>query len=197
MKIICPSTTLSLGLLLSLAHPADGQNWTLTSAPTNAWYSVTCSADGSRIAAAANPGPIYLSADGGATWAPAQSAPSNTWYSIACSASGTNLIAAGGGAVYTSVDAGISWRSNQVNWSATASTALISASSPDGTVLLAGGQAIGLFTSTNAGVTWNSNKVVFPNSRWLSAICAEHGARLYAVQEGGLGMWASTNPDIS
>jgi len=51
------------GAILAAANSTHGQTWTLTSAPSNKWYSVASSADGTKVIAAVNPGSIYTSAD--------------------------------------------------------------------------------------------------------------------------------------
>jgi len=76
-----------------ISHDA-GSSWLQTSAPSNDWVSVACSADATKLVAAA--GSIYLSEDSGATWNQA-SAPSEYWgWSVASSADGTSLVAACG-----------------------------------------------------------------------------------------------------
>jgi hypothetical protein len=84
-----------------------GATWA-TSTIVNAWASIACSADGTRLIAATgglfptpNTGPIYLSADSGATWT-ASDSPTNSWGSVASSADGNKLVAAvNGGGIYT------------------------------------------------------------------------------------------------
>jgi hypothetical protein len=69
-------------------------------APSNVWYSVACSADGTKLVAAAYAGPsqvggtglIYTSADSGVTWTNV-SPSTNYWMSVASSSDGTHLIA--------------------------------------------------------------------------------------------------------
>jgi hypothetical protein len=85
-------TLATAGGLLAVFHPALGQNWTLTSAPTNGWFSVASSADGTKLVAVGNPS-IYTSTDSGTTWMLA-SAPANSYSSVASSADGTKLVAA-------------------------------------------------------------------------------------------------------
>src|SRR5262245_12285415 len=88
------------------------QTWTLTSAPSYSWNSIACSADGTRLVAVADNGPIYGSVDSGDIWTPT-AAPSNDWAAVACSADGTRIVAAAGhhssGAIWTSADAGLNW----------------------------------------------------------------------------------------
>ncbi len=60
---------------------------------SNAIISVTVSADGSAVAAAASSGPVFASRDAGLTWLPVGSLSTN-WFSIASSADGNALVAA-------------------------------------------------------------------------------------------------------
>ena len=103
-----------------------GANWTQATHPALAengsfnreWESVAISDDGMRIAAAVlrddfagTAGPIYLSTDGGVTWA-ASSAPSLEWRGITMSPNGQLLTAVAlgiGGRVYNSNDGGVTW----------------------------------------------------------------------------------------
>src|ERR1035437_10720298 len=119
------------------AFTTIAQTWTQTSAPTNVWSSIACSADGTKLFACGGggiflgrAGPVYISSDGGATWTPT-GAPSNYWASIASSADGTKLVAVAGfsnmsGGLYTSTDGGSNWTSNNIAlqiWRSVASSA--------------------------------------------------------------------------
>jgi hypothetical protein len=128
--------------LFGIPEPASAGVWTLTSAPSNHWVSIAASADGTKIAAAANlpavsiegirPGPIYLSTNSGETWFQS-GAPSNRWFSVASSADGNKLVAAGypfglvaPGPIYTSQDSGFNWTQSSApsnRWSCVASSA--------------------------------------------------------------------------
>ena len=88
------------GGLFTVSYPALGQSWTLTSAPTNWWYSVASSADGTKLVAVGNPS-IYTSTNSGATWMLAN-APANSYSSVA-SSDGTKCVAVVlNGGIYTS-----------------------------------------------------------------------------------------------
>jgi photosystem II stability/assembly factor-like uncharacterized protein len=128
----------------------SGSSWVLANIPPIGggypWVGVSCSADGTRLAAVSkgtpggNPAtwvnvyPIYLSADSSATWFGAS--PKDYWLGLACSGSGTTLIAlarAGlvsrAGDIYVSSDAGASWSTNSMlganhsDWISVASSA--------------------------------------------------------------------------
>ena len=80
----------------------SGATWTQTTALSNAWSAVACSADGTRIVAATycsgqpdNLGSIFTSTNSGATWV-SNSAPLLPWSTVASSANGTVLAASGG-----------------------------------------------------------------------------------------------------
>src|ERR1041385_2344550 len=150
-------------LMCAVSVPSQAQTWTATSAPSNSWGAVTCSANGSHVAAAAgrgiaSTGRIYISSDGGTNWS-ATSAPTLTWYAIASSADGSNLIAAAYlNGIYTSADGGATWRSNAINTVPSPTTWRAVAASADGTVLFAmpSGNDL-MYRSTNAGASWLSS----------------------------------------
>jgi len=117
----------------------------LSGAPSNVWYSVACSADGTELVAAAYAGPsqiggtglIYTSADSGVTWTNA-SPPTNYWTSVASSADGSHLIAVSL-LDQSPQNPGVIWRSTNsgVNWNEDALTGYFSSagSSANGTKL--------------------------------------------------------------
>jgi len=167
-----------------------GVNLTQTMAPTNCWFSVASSADGTKLVAAATTetqgGPIYTSTNSGLTWA-LSGAPTNIgWQTVASSADGSKLLAGsaasftprlGYGGVYTSTNFGITWTSNHVpaaQWQSVASSA-------DGAKLVAVSmEPMGwIYTSTNSGTTWVSNNV--PNNGWNSVASSSDGDKLVAA----------------
>jgi hypothetical protein len=105
----------------------SGATWTQTAWSDN-WSCVASSADGATLVAATSwngGGLIYVSGDGGTTWALA-SAPTNALSSLACSADGTKLVAAADGAVYVSTNSGAAWALSDAPagpWQAVASSA--------------------------------------------------------------------------
>ena len=161
--------------LFALNQVASAQTWTQTSAPTQNWSSIACSASGSVIVAVANPGRIYSSTNGGLTWV-TNAAPLTNWNSVACSADGRHMIAAvlgdfsGGGGIYISTNSGSVWQTNTVGageWYAVASSA-------DGSRLAASMFYPPLiFNSTNGGQTWVTN--VFPHEM-VSLHCSVDGS---------------------
>jgi hypothetical protein len=133
--------------------------WTQTTAPSNFWASIACSADGARLVAGAggqfNLGQIYTSADAGSNWT-LTAAPSLHWNSVASSADGTRLVAASyGGGIYTSPDSGNTWTSNAIaaaNWTCVASSA-------DGGQLAATRYLSSVQYSLNSGANWRTSSV--------------------------------------
>ena len=153
-----------------------GAAWTQTSAPTQYWSGVACSADGIKMVATSGnaaflgkttAGGIFISTNAGATWTHT-SAPTNNWTSVASSADGAKLVAAYGGllpgspyyatgAIYTSTDSGATWTPSSaptMNW-------LQVVSSADGTKLAALTGVLedrinSLWISTNSGAAWTA-----------------------------------------
>jgi photosystem II stability/assembly factor-like uncharacterized protein len=157
-------------ILLATATPAFAQNWAYhvvlpqrnqaTNADGLVWVlsSVACSADGTKIVAAASGsttsayydsgGLVCVSTDLGATWQ-AATLPTNSWSGVASSADGTKMVAvaregstnANDMTLYTSLDTGASWTPHNAvpysgpgyftDWNCVASSA-------DGTKLAAG-----------------------------------------------------------
>jgi hypothetical protein len=135
--------------LACLAPPGMlAQGWTLTSAPITNWQAVASSADGTKLVAVVNGGPIYTSADSGASWS-ITTAPTTNWTSVASSADGIKLVAGVcNGGIYASADTGATWTATSAPlgcWQALASSA-------DGTKLVAAGYNV--YTSINSGTTW-------------------------------------------
>jgi hypothetical protein len=89
-----------------------------------AWQGVASSADGVRLVAVAENGPIVTSSDSGLTWVPRDT--NRNWRAVASSASGARLVAVvWGGQIYTSDDFGATWTAEDQdrNWFAVASSA--------------------------------------------------------------------------
>jgi hypothetical protein len=186
--------------LCAFGGAASGQEWQLTSAPTNlTWVAVAMSADGSKLAAASTNGPVYVSTNFGGAWQLSK-APTNDWSAIASSADGAKLVAVSGsylgvGPIYTSTDGGLNWSSNSTPrraWSCVACSA-------DATRLVAGAKVYDahgqgfpgpLFTSTNSGGSWQSNNV--PPAYWQSVACSADGLKLVAGTSDG-GIYTSTD----
>ena len=165
--------TLLLALVVGFWPRAEGQNWTLTSAPASNWVCVASSADGHQLLAAAGApaflgpaaGPIFISTNSGGTWAPS-GAPVTNWATMASSADGTFLIAAGGqGPNYTSTNSGTTWLPNPQSPNITGSWQSIACSADGGTIIAGsaflGGEFYGgqISVSTDRGASWTTTNI--------------------------------------
>jgi len=171
---------LFLAGLLAGRDSAFAQTWTLTKAPTNYWQAVTSSADGTKIVAAVNRGPIYTSTDSGVSWNVVV-ATNQIWQGVACSADGSNLVAvASGSPIYTSTNSGVSWAASNSpshSWSAVASSA-------DGSKLAAAAEDGPIYTSTDSGGNW-APLTNAPSKVWVSVASSADGNTLLAVPSSG------------
>jgi hypothetical protein len=183
----------SYGALSAGSAPtAPGVKWDARDSNRN-WYSITSSADGTKLAAVVQSGRIYTSTDSGATWIEVPStAPMNTnrnWRSITSSADGTKLAAVvQNGRIYTSSDSG-------ATWSEVPSTAPMNTnrswqsitSSSDGTKLAAVVNGGRIYTSADSGATWAevTSSPMNVNRNWWSITSSSDGTKLAAVVYGG------------
>lgn len=147
-----------------------GHTWSPTGITGSGWFSVACSADGSKAYAAPNGGNIQASSNAGLTFVPFGS--SANWTVIACSADATRFVAGASSGALT-LSTGSSPASG--NWTAVAC-------SSDATNIAA---AIGsnVYTTTNAGSSWITNPV--PATCWALA-AASSGFKLVAAYNGGI-----------
>ncbi len=144
-------------------------------AASNQWVAVASSADGSRLVAAITNGPLYVSADFGATWSVRESV--RAWVAVASSADGSRLVAGvAGGQLYTSADAGGTWiaRDGARAWSAVASSA-------DGGRLLAAESGGTLYVSSDFGATWSPQETA---RAWSAVASSADGTNLVAAASG-------------
>jgi photosystem II stability/assembly factor-like uncharacterized protein len=169
-----------------------GVSWSETNID-DPFQGMACSADGRRLLAVAAhqaypplpPPPssgIYLSADGGNTWTPAN-APNIMWFSVACSADGTTILAGAsslGPSVYVSTNSGATWNPTSLPSAAYACTAC----SADGTRMIAGSFSPGgVFTSTDTGATWT--RAALTNLDYFAVASSADGSKLAAAAHGG------------
>lgn len=165
--------------------------------PQGDWVAVTCSSDGTRLAAASlslrgeeDGRAIFLSPDGGTTWE-RSSAPKLSWTSLASSSNGQWLAAGGSGeGIYISSDVGKTWRKTSAPNAYWTSIAM----SADGSKLLAACRSSwdwepwpapgGFYLSSDSGLTWV--KAELTASRPFSPFVASSsdGARLVAASSG-------------
>jgi photosystem II stability/assembly factor-like uncharacterized protein len=153
---------------------------------SGAWLSVASSANGTRLVAVGNNGPIYTSANSGVSWTEYSAGNSyKNWTAVASSADGIKLVAVvGNGFIYTSADSGATWtqRGASENWTSVASSA-------DGSKLVA---VVGdgfIYTSTDSGATWTQRGV---SDNWVSVASSTDGSKLVAITSAGH-VWTSTN----
>lgn len=132
----------------SLESQGVAQTWTQTSAPTNSWRAVACSADGAKVVAVAANGPIFLSTNSGASWRPINS-PTSNYLAVCASADGNTLAAVASGATYVSRNAGLTW-------AATGPGLPSIACSADATKILTVGGTGQLFASADSGGNWTN-----------------------------------------
>jgi len=168
-----------------------------TDAGVRLWQSTAMSADGTRIIAAAqtaviqsggavqtDPGYLYLSTNGGASWSPLTQAESRVWSWVTSSANGMQLAAISNngstGYVVTSQDGGSTWVNRQVSgyrdWRALAY-------SRDGSTLAAVAFNDGLFISNDNGATWR--QAVEGSHYWTSVALSSDGQTIAATKEDG------------
>lgn len=180
------SSFLLLGLILvSLVQPVsaapDAYTWALANisgAELRDWHTTASSADGSKLAAAAQSGYIYTSSDSGVTWTERTDAGLRTWVSMTSSADGTKLAAtAQSGYIYTSSDSGVTWTeqagSGQRAWVAIGSNF-------DGSKLIAATTDGYLYTSSDSGATW-TERMNATGTEWASVKSSSDGTKLVAA----------------
>lgn len=157
----------------------SGLTWDTNNAPFAIWSAVAASADGNDLVMVAATGPILTSTNAGATWIQSTNAPMLDWSAVASSSNGMKLVATAinnqpfvftngeqyppgpsairpNGLIYTSTNAGMTWRSNAVysgyyvppigpGWTCVASSA-------DGDKLFATAGFEGIYCSTNGSI---------------------------------------------
>lgn len=173
---------------LGTSIQACAASWGQTSAPTNNWTCIACSADGSKLIAGSE-GAIYLSTNWGLTWA-STAVPLTNWISVASSADGTKLFAAvNGGDIYASSDSGGTWMQMSApvtNWTSVACSA-------DGMKALAvaanslhpySAQEGAIYLSSDSGTNWAVSSA--PLGRWISVASSAEGNKLVAAQPFGI-----------
>lgn len=156
---------------------APGATWTARepdpASPNLKWSGTASSASGNRIAVVANPGGLYLSADGGATWT-RSSAPSANWNQVVMSADGAWLAAVADGLLYTSADYGQTWTARNGN---PYLTSVHMADDGQRIVAVGSGQ---IHVSVNNGASFTPLTTA-PNAGWLAVAGSSTGNRLLAV----------------
>jgi hypothetical protein len=159
----------------------SGATWSRTSAPSDFWYSAACSADGTKVVAAAYQ-MIYTSSNSGATWTHT-SAPTNYWRSVASSGDGTKLVAVAD-QIYTSGNSGATWTPTTAPtkyWNSVASSA-------DGTKLVVvcydWQDTESIYISTNSGAAWTpagEPAMGYGHGGWKAIAASADGSNIVAV----------------
>ncbi len=166
-----------------------GASWNPTLSPFANWTGVSCSADGSQIAASSafrrgSPSGIITSPDGGTTWK-STTPPLDAFLAVASSADGTKLVGVNlsAPAIYTSGDGGNTWTLHSPPFQAFSALA----SSAEGTRLVVTSQGNGssggpIFISTNSGLNWAQTTA--PLTNWVSIASSADGRTLIAAGGG-------------
>ena len=174
--------------LSAAVNSVSAQTWTPTSAPTNGWYSISASADGSKLAALNTRdviGTIWVSTNSGITWT-SNNIPGVTEEGLvrfAMSANGDKMaaVATFGSEFYTSTNYGVTWVSNSIP----AEPWLSIASSADGSKLVAlggGSNGVGpIYVSADSGQTWTQANA--PVTNWVSVASSANGSNWVAAVE--------------
>jgi hypothetical protein len=198
-----------------LSHDS-GATWQQTSAPSNYWGAVACSANAMTIVVGGVVAPTFLSMDRGATWAPVGLGFEGN--GLACSAESSAIVAG----TFISMNSGSSWdyiggdngygvgpmcissdgakvfEPAYGTWPYTGPWRLSSApsghwlsiaASADGVTLAAAdGYAAAIYLSTNSGVSWLQTSA--PSNDWSVVALSGDGKRLIAAPgsyDGGNG----------
>src|SRR5690349_6849167 len=108
MRLLLVTAVVGISIALPLVAQASALTWSERTVSTaQSWFSITSSADGTKLAAVVINGYIYTSVDSGATWTAQTSAGAHPWISITSSSDGSKLAAeVTGGDIYTSTDSG-------------------------------------------------------------------------------------------
>ena len=178
----------------------SGSTWTKQTSglPGNStWISVASSANGSNLVAAVGgttgSRDIYTSSNAGALWTAQISAPSANWASVASSADGTKLAAAiFGGLIYSSVNSGVTWTTNNAPAASWESITL----SSDGSKLAAVVNAGGVYLSSNFGATWTQTNPT-NGAVWSCITSSADGGKLAGTILGGGIYYSQTSPQTS
>jgi len=163
----------------------SGVTWSSTGLPPAGGAGGAVSADGMKLIALAtgqcagcstNFGGVYFSSDSGATWSTNRTGTTD-WHALACSADGTKLVAASLNVIYTSTNAGLTWKPTSAPDGASSLVC-----SADGAVLVstaAGSHPV--LVSTNGGITWKT--AALPVAHWNSVACSAAGNRIVAASD--------------
>lgn len=201
MKGINPTVFIALTVAALIFQSISAPGLTvipITNAPSapNGWIGVSCSADGTKLFAAAYEGGLYTSTNSGLTWI-SNAAPSNPWSSASSSSDGNRLAAttySSGGQVWT--NSGTNWAASSAPTSASTTYGSV-AGSGDGSRLYAirvSGSPVATFAiyaSADFGATWHQSGA--PNIPWNAVACSADGTKLVAVASNTNKIYTSVN----
>jgi len=113
----------------------SGSNWTQLSAPINIYGSISCDYTGqiviaSTLSGSVN-GKVLVSTNGGSNWT-TTSLTGGDFFAVKCSLNGTKLFACSAGALFYSLDLGVTWTDTGINRTFTGVTC-----NTDGTIVYA------------------------------------------------------------
>jgi len=128
-----------------------------------------------------NPGYLYKTTDGGATWTELTNAGSRNWSSVKCTSTGSIVVAgAMSDYLYKSTDGGSSWTQLTASGSSTWDEVIVS---EDGNVI-AGAQFGGYVSvSTNGGTSFTPN-TSFGTKNWRGLSASADGSVMFAAAVG-------------
>ena len=172
----------------------SGTTWFLGTNMMGEWSSITCSADGSKMAVQADgDGQVpIVSTNCGITWKRAARTIAQGG-SLVLTATGDKLMLLTSANCYLSTNWGATWSSTNSNPVFGAAVCSANGSTVLGRV---NGQPANLYASTNFGVTWTSNNV--SPEAWTALASSADGNKLVAVatSTGGFigGIWVLQTP---
>ncbi len=196
---------LLLALVSAFCMESNGfaQGWNPTTAPIANWVGIAFSADGSKLAAAADNSGILTSQDSGQTWVTNNLTAGIAWSGIASSADGNKLVAvtrAGGGNLGVWTATGLTWTSTNLTCEPSSDGPSAVASSADGEKLVVvtsgGGGGAAVWTSPDGGLDWVSNNIPGAFHEYLSAASSADG-RVLTVGSYVGPIYLSTNSGLS
>jgi photosystem II stability/assembly factor-like uncharacterized protein len=176
----------------------SGADWSVTSAPILNWYSIACSADGTKLVAAAYGRGIYTSGDAGVTWVSNNIPPivNGAWESVSLSADGLRAFAVprGNYVMNYTTNFGTTWQRTTNNLA----DLICVAASADGTFGVASDTQGRTATTTNLGGNWSVPVKVSPmQGTWVVHLSASaDGRRLLSAAMFG-GVYSSTNGGLT
>jgi hypothetical protein len=155
-----------------------GQNWFLSEHETPFFTSLACSGDGRIILASEAEGGGVCLWTNWPDWAPIRAnLPGGVWTGTAASSTG-RLAACGNVGIFTSIDSGNTWSTNNPTpgWTSISM-------SGDGQTLL-GIHNSSIYVTTNFGDIWTLTTA--PTNEWTQTACSFNGQRIYATATGAI-----------